>query len=86
MFFADDNFVGHRAYSKEMLRALADWNRKQARPLSFYTQCSVDMARDYELLALLREANFISVFIGIESPRKESLHETMKLQKYNSRP
>ena len=28
----------------------------------------------------LRDANFISVFIGIESPRKESLAETKKLQ------
>ncbi len=80
VFFADDNFVGNRAYAKELLRALADWNRKQRRPLSFYTQASVDMARDDELLGLLRDANFISVFIGIESPRKESLHETKKLQ------
>ncbi|MFO0877910.1 MAG: DUF4070 domain-containing protein [Gemmataceae bacterium] len=80
VFFADDNFVGHRAYAKEMLRALADWNKKQKRPLAFYTQCSIDMARDDELLGLLREANFISVFIGIESPRKESLAETRKTQ------
>jgi radical SAM superfamily enzyme YgiQ (UPF0313 family) len=80
VFFADDNFVGHRAYSKEMLRALAAWNARQERPLSFYTQASIDMARDDELLGLLREANFNSVFIGIESPRKESLAETHKLQ------
>ncbi|MFO0841511.1 MAG: DUF4070 domain-containing protein [Gemmataceae bacterium] len=80
VFFSDDNFVGHRAYSKEMLKALAEWNKRQDRPLSFYTQCSIDMARDDELLGLLREANFISVFIGIESPRKESLAETHKLQ------
>jgi radical SAM superfamily enzyme YgiQ (UPF0313 family) len=80
VFFADDNFVGHRAYAKDLLRALAAWNAKQRRPLAFYTQCSIDMARDEELLGLLREANFISVFIGIESPRKESLAETHKLQ------
>lgn len=80
VFFADDNFVGHRAYAKEMLRALGAWNAKQRRPLAFYTQASIDMARDEELLGLLRDANFISVFIGIESPRKESLHETRKTQ------
>ncbi len=38
------------------------------------------MARDDELLGLLRDANFISVFIGIESPRKASLAETNKMQ------
>jgi radical SAM superfamily enzyme YgiQ (UPF0313 family) len=80
VFFADDTFVGHRAYAKELLRALAAWNARQRRPLSFYTQASIDMARDDELLGLLRDANFISVFIGIESPRKESLAETRKTQ------
>jgi radical SAM superfamily enzyme YgiQ (UPF0313 family) len=80
VFFADDNFVGHRAYAKELLRALAAWNARQRRPLSFYTQASVDMARDEDLLGLLRDANFISVFLGIESPRKASLAETRKTQ------
>jgi radical SAM superfamily enzyme YgiQ (UPF0313 family) len=80
VFFADDNFVGHRAYAKELLRALAAWNARQRRPLSFYTQASIDMARDDELLGLLRDANFISVFIGVESPRAASLAETRKTQ------
>ncbi|HEY8503218.1 MAG TPA: DUF4070 domain-containing protein [Gemmataceae bacterium] len=80
VFFADDNFVGNRPYAKELLRALIAWNNRQRHPLSFYTQASIDMARDDELLGLLRDANFISVFIGIESPRKASLAETHKMQ------
>lgn len=80
VFFADDNFVGNRAYAKELLRAIVDWNAKQKNPLAFYTQASVDMVRDEELLGLLRDANFISVFLGIESPRKASLAETKKMQ------
>jgi radical SAM superfamily enzyme YgiQ (UPF0313 family) len=78
VFFADDNFVGNRAYAKELLRALIAWNAQQAEPLAFYTQTSVDMVRDGELLRLLRDANFISVFLGIETPRKSSLVETKK--------
>jgi radical SAM superfamily enzyme YgiQ (UPF0313 family) len=80
LFFADDNFIGHRAYAKELLRALTRWNAGQRRPLSFYTQASIDMVRDAELLGLLRDANFVMVFIGIESPRKASLAETRKTQ------
>ena len=80
VFFADDNFVGNRPYAKELLRALVAWNARQSHPLSFYTQASIDMVRDEELLGLLRDANFISVFIGIESPRKASLAETGKTQ------
>jgi radical SAM superfamily enzyme YgiQ (UPF0313 family) len=38
------------------------------------------MVRDEELLGLLRDANFASVFLGIESPRKASLAETHKTQ------
>jgi radical SAM superfamily enzyme YgiQ (UPF0313 family) len=80
VFFADDNFIGNRAYAKELLRALAQWNASQRHALSFYTQASVDMVRDSELLGLMRDANFASVFLGIESPRKASLAETHKTQ------
>ncbi len=80
LFFADDNFVGHRAYAKDLLRALIKWNRKRSHPLSFHTQASIDMVRDDELLGLLRDANFFSVFVGVESPRKASLAETHKSQ------
>jgi radical SAM superfamily enzyme YgiQ (UPF0313 family) len=80
IFFADDNFVGNRAYAKELLRAIIAWNAKQRHAVSFHTQASIDMARDEELLGLLRDANFHGVFIGVESPRKSSLAETKKLQ------
>src|SRR5262249_2243368 len=80
VFFADDDFIGNRAYAKDLLRALARWNAKQSKPLSFYTQASVDMVRDEELLRLMRDANFVQVFLGIESPRKSSLAETHKTQ------
>jgi radical SAM superfamily enzyme YgiQ (UPF0313 family) len=80
VFFADDNFIGNRAYAKDLLRALAAWNARQRHALSFYTQASIDMVRDEELLGLLRDANFVSVFIGIETPRKASLAETHKTQ------
>jgi radical SAM superfamily enzyme YgiQ (UPF0313 family) len=80
VFFADDNFVGHRAYAKELLRALIKWNNKRAHAISFQTQASIDMVRDDELLGLLRDANFFSVFVGVESPRKASLAETHKSQ------
>jgi radical SAM superfamily enzyme YgiQ (UPF0313 family) len=80
VFFADDNFVGNRAYTKEVLRALVQWNARQRRPLSFYTQASIDMVRDNELMTLMRDANFSDVFVGIESPRKASLAEARKGQ------
>jgi len=80
IFFADDNFVGNRVYAKELLRELGKWNSARAHPLYFSTQASIDTARDDELLRLLRDANFAGIFIGIESPRTESLAESHKVQ------
>jgi radical SAM superfamily enzyme YgiQ (UPF0313 family) len=80
VFFADDNFIGNRAYAKDLLRAIVRWNSRGRSPLSFYTQASIDMVRDEELLELLRDANFFAVFLGIESPRKASLAEAQKMQ------
>lgn len=80
VFFADDNFVGNRAYAKELLRAIIAWNSKQRSPMVFYTQASIDMVRDGELLGMLRDANFFGVFLGIESPRKASLAQAQKTQ------
>jgi hypothetical protein len=44
------------------------------------TEVTLNVAQDAELLQLLREAHFTSVFIGIESPRAASLQETRKTQ------
>ena len=76
----DDNLVGNRKYAKEMLKAVGDWNRARRTPLSLYVEMSVDCVRDPELLALMRHANVTEAFLGIESPRKESLKETRKMQ------
>ena len=80
VFIVDDNFIGNRKLAKELLRALAKWGRENDYPLVFNTEVSLDVARDDELLGLLREANFITVFIGIETPRVESLLEARKTQ------
>jgi radical SAM superfamily enzyme YgiQ (UPF0313 family) len=77
---ADDNLVGDRIYAKQMLKAVGDWNRARKYPLSFYIEMSVDACRDVELLELLRWANVIEAFLGIESPRSDSLKETKKFQ------
>ena len=76
----DDNLVGNRKYCKEMLGAVAAWNRARRVPLSLYVEMSVDCVRDPELLELMRQANVTEAFLGIESPRTESLKETRKMQ------
>ncbi len=80
VFFSDDNFVGNRPYAKQLLKALKEFNSGRAHPVQFFTQASIDTAKDPGLLEMMRDANFVGVFIGIESPRKSSLTETLKVQ------
>ncbi|MBI3104061.1 MAG: DUF4070 domain-containing protein [Candidatus Rokubacteria bacterium] len=48
--------------------------------MEFMTEVSLNVAQDDELLALMRRADFSTIFVGIESPRKASLESTGKTQ------
>jgi radical SAM superfamily enzyme YgiQ (UPF0313 family) len=78
--FCEDNFYGDKRYCKEMLRALIALNATFDEPLHYYAEISINIARDDEVLELLSAANFAGLFIGIESPNKDSLKETAKVQ------
>ena len=79
-FVVDDNLIGNKKAIKALLRDLIGWQQEQGYPMSFFTEASLDLAEDAELLQLMVEANFGAVFIGIESPNEASLLETKKIQ------
>src|SRR4029077_6844743 len=79
-FIVDDNLIGNKKAIKEVLRELVAWQKKKGYPFILFTEASIDLADDVELMQLMTEANFIAVFIGIESPNEESLRETKKYQ------
>jgi radical SAM superfamily enzyme YgiQ (UPF0313 family) len=80
VFIVDDNLIGNKKAIKDVLRAMIAWQRENAYPLTFFTEASIDLADDAELMELMVEANFLAVFIGIESPNEASLRETKKYQ------
>lgn len=77
--FVDDNLIGNRKEIKPVLAALADWLRRHRYPYEFSTEASINLADDDELLALMREANFFAVFVGIETPDPDILASVGKL-------
>jgi radical SAM superfamily enzyme YgiQ (UPF0313 family) len=84
VFIVDDNFIGNKHAIKEILKDVISYQQVNRFPFRFFTEASLDLAEDDELMRLMTEANIVAVFIGIESPNEDSLKETRKNQ--NVRP
>jgi radical SAM superfamily enzyme YgiQ (UPF0313 family) len=80
VFFVDDNFIGNQHLLKaELLPALIQWQHGQ-RATQFFTEASINLADDEELMRLMVQAGFNQVFIGIETPEAAGLAECNKRQ------
>lgn len=80
VFVVDDNFIGNKRKIKEMLPRLIEWMKLHQYPFTFLTEASINLADDDELIDLMVEAGFDTVFIGLETPDEESLKECAKNQ------
>jgi radical SAM superfamily enzyme YgiQ (UPF0313 family) len=80
VFFVDDNLIGNkRSLKKDLLPALIKWQENHT-GITFNTEVSINLAKDDELLQMLFEAGFNTVFVGIETPDAASLAECGKSQ------
>jgi radical SAM superfamily enzyme YgiQ (UPF0313 family) len=80
VFFVDDNFIGNKKQLKrEVLPALIAWRQGKV-GLGFSTELSINLADDEELMSMMVDAGFTSVFVGIETPDDEGLAECSKHQ------
>lgn len=80
VFFVDDNFIGSPPKAKGLLKEMIPWMAEHGHRFDFFTQASVNMAADPELLDLMVRAGFTSVFLGIETTDVDSLVGAGKLQ------
>jgi len=84
LFVVDDNFIGNKKEVKHLLPAVEQWQKKNNFPFGLFTEASVNLAEDAELMDMMVGSGFNMVFLGIETPVKESLVETHKLQNTRS--
>ncbi len=84
IFIVDDNFIGNkRKLKEETLPAMVEWSQKRKYPFRFFTEASINLADDEELMQLMTKAGFDTVFVGIETTNEESLVECSKVQNVN---
>jgi radical SAM superfamily enzyme YgiQ (UPF0313 family) len=84
VFLVDDNFIGNKRNVKLLLPLLRQWQIEHGFPFSFATEASVDLAADDDLMQMMVECRFESVFLGIETPDESSLETAGKLQNTRS--
>lgn len=77
----DDNFIGNkRKLKNDVLPAVAEWSKQNKYPFHLITEVSINLADDDDLLKLMVDAGFYSVFVGIETPNNKGLEECGKSQ------
>jgi radical SAM superfamily enzyme YgiQ (UPF0313 family) len=65
--FADDNTFANKKHAKRLVRALIPERIK------WFTETDISVARDNELLAMMRDSGCAQVLIGLESPTRAGL-------------
>lgn len=77
-FFVDDNFIGNRKHTKELLRELVPLK------IVYFAEVSINLAKDDELLSLLAESGCRKVIIGFESLVNANLRQMEKDKSYKA--
>jgi len=80
IFFVDDHFLGNKKRAFALLDALAEFVRAIDYGMFFSCQFTINLAKDDALLDKLAAANFRRVFVGLETPRRDSLALANKKQ------
>jgi radical SAM superfamily enzyme YgiQ (UPF0313 family) len=79
VFIVDDNFIGNKIEARKILTKIVGWIEEKKKPFNLFTEASINLADDKNLMTLMQKANFDSVFIGIETPEEEGLLSCGKL-------
>jgi radical SAM superfamily enzyme YgiQ (UPF0313 family) len=80
VFIVDDNFIGNQNQALALSRELAEWQTRVGRCVYFCTEASVNLAAKPDLMDAMVQANFMYVFLGIETPSAEALKGSFKFQ------
>jgi radical SAM superfamily enzyme YgiQ (UPF0313 family) len=78
IYFVDDNFVGNKKAARELLPHLIAWQKRRGYPVQLCCEATLNVAKSPEILAMMREAYFCTIFCGIETPELAALDALQK--------
>jgi len=80
VYFVDDNFIANPNAALDLLPHLVEWQKRHGRPLRLACEASLNLSMYPQILELMREAGFITVFCGTETPEPAALRAMKKMQ------
>jgi len=78
VYFVDDNFIGNRKATLELLPHIIAWQKKHGYPTRLACEATLNIAKRPEILEKMQEAFFITIFCGIETPDPDALKAMQK--------
>ena len=73
VYFVDDNFIGNRKAAMDLLPHLIEWQKRNGYVTRLACEATLNIAKRPEILEKMREAYFITIFCGIETPDPNAL-------------
>ncbi len=73
VYFVDDNFIGNRKAAVDLLPHLIEWQKKTGYVMRLACEATLNIAKRPEILGKMREAFFVTIFCGIETPDPDAL-------------
>ena len=92
VFIVDDNLIGNKMAMKIVLRDVIAWQEAKGYPIVFFTEASLNLAEDDELMQLMVDANIMSslsvsrVRTRNRCARPRSIKTFAKIRDARSRP
>jgi pyruvate-formate lyase-activating enzyme len=80
VYFVDDNFIANPKAAADLLPHLVTWQKRHRYPLRIACEATLNIAKNEKTLELMRDAGFVTIFCGIETPEPEALHAMSKSQ------
>ena len=73
VYFVDDNFIGNRKAALDLLPHLIEWQKRTGYITRLACEATLNIAKRPEILEKMKEALFVTIFCGIETPDPDAL-------------